>query len=194
MATNYYAQITPTLERKRELVDLILVGKNYGDIVKEINKTFGFYGVDIGGEPKANGGVIHLGRLEKPGSRFLWNPNIFFFNTLKSKQDGSFEVQYTEVTPYMTYRLDKLGISTFINRPDLTVYTEYGEWQDKDEFLKMAFEFDDFDEEEFKKNYVNRFPDKIYSAEMKKLGYNVKEDTSIFYNDGLMFYTNTNFS
>lgn len=194
MATNYYAQITPTIERKRELVDLILVGKNYGDIVKEINKTFGLYGVDIGGEPKANGGVIHLGRLEKRGARFLWNPNVYFFNTLKSKWDGAFEVQYTEITPYMTYRLDKLGISTFINRPDLTVFTEYGEWQDKDEFLKMAFEFDDFDEEEFKKNYVDRFPDKMYRAEMKKLGYNVKEDTSIFYNDGLMFYSNTNFS
>ena len=55
MATNYYAFITPTLERKRELVDLILVEKNYEKIVQEVVKTFGFYGVDIGGEPKAPG-------------------------------------------------------------------------------------------------------------------------------------------
>ena len=193
MATNYYAFITPTLERKRELVDLILVEKNYEKIVQEVVKTFGFYGVDIGGEPKATGGVIHLGRREKPGARFLWNPNIYFFNALKSKFDGAFEVHYTEVTPYMTYRLDKLGISTFINRPDLTVYNEYGEWQDKDEFLKMAFEFDDFDEEEAEKLYKANFADKIFIEEMRKLGYAIKDDSSLFYNDGLMFLASQNF-
>lgn len=194
MATNYYAQITPTLERKRELVDLILVEKNYNKIVSEVMKTFGLYGVDIGGEPKATGGIIHLGKNDRANGRFLWNPNIYFFNALISTWDGALEVQHTEIESYMTYRLDKDGIRTFINRPDLTVITEYGEWVDKDEFLKIAFEFDDWDEEEVEKQYDLQYPDETYRKALKKLGFKLKDNSSIFYNDGLMFLASTNFA
>lgn len=194
MPTNYYAQITPTIERKRELVDLILVEKNYNRIISEIMKTFGLYDVDISGEPKANGGVVHLGRMDKPKGRFLWNPNVHIFNELKSKYDGAIEVQYTEIVSHMLYKLNKVGIETFIRRPDINLFTEYGEWVDKDEFLKMAFEFDDWDEEETKRNFELQYPDEELKKELKKLGYNIKKNSSIFYNDGLMFLATQNFS
>lgn len=194
MATNYYAQITPTLERKRELVDLILVEKNYNRIISEIMRTFGLYYVDISGEPKADGGVVHLGRMDKPKGRFLWNPNVYIFNALKSRYDGAFEVQYTEIVSHMLYKLDKASIETFIRRPDINLFTEYGEWVDKDEFLKMAFEFDDWDEEETERNFELQYPEEELKKELKKLGYNIRENSSIFYNDGLMFLASQNFS
>lgn len=194
MATNYYAQRIPTIERKRELVDLILVEKNYNRIVSEVMKTFGLYGVDVSGEPKANGGIIHLGRMDKPNGRFLWNPNVHIFNELKSRYEGAIEVQYTEIVSHMLYSLNKIGIETFIRRPDLNVYTEYGEWVDKDDFLKMAFEFDDWDEEETKLYHELQYPDEELKKELKRLGYNVKKDSSIFYNDGLMFLATQDFA
>ena len=194
MATNYYAQRMPTIERKRELVDLILIEKNYNRIISEVMKTFGLYGVDVSGEPKANGGIIHLGRMDKPNGRFLWNPNVYIFNELKSRYEGAVEVQYTEIVSHMLYSLNKTGIETFIKRPDLNVYTEYGEWVDKDEFLKMAFEFDDWDEEETKLYNELQYPDEELKKELKRLGYNVKKDSSIFYNDGLMFLATQDFA
>lgn len=193
MATNYYAQITPTIERKRELVDLILVEKNYNRIISEIMKTFGLYDVDISGEPKATGGIIHLGRMDKPNGRFLWNPNVYIFNELKSKYEGAVEVQYTEIVSHMLYSLNKTDIEIFIRRPDLNIYTEYGEWVDKDEFLKMAFEFDDWDEEETECNYKLPYPEEELKEALKKFGYNIKKDSSIFYSDGLMFLASQNF-
>lgn len=191
---NYYAQIAPTLERRAELVNMILTSHRYGEIVKEINKTFGLYGVDISGKPKANGGIIHLGKTTIPNGRFLWNPNIFFFNELTTSQFDNVSVENTKVKPYMTYRLTREGITTFINRPDLTVFTEYGEWVDKDDFLKMSLEYDDFDTEEMEKEYKLEYPDENYMKELKKLGFNTKKNSSIFYSDGLMFLACTDFS
>ena len=181
---NFYAQITPTIERKAELVNMILTSQKYGKIIEEVNKTFGFYGVDISGLPKATGGMMHLGKTLVPNGRFLWNPNIFFFQTLISSCLDYTMVEHTEVTAYQTYQLTRDGISTFIKRPDLTIFTEYGEWWDKNDFLKMAFEYDDFDDEELDLGHVQI--DENYTKELKRLGFSVRNGSPIFYNDGLM--------
>lgn len=193
MSTNYYARKIPSDIRKLELSKLILTEKNYGKIINEVLKTFGNYNPNVETNT-VEGGVIHLGLSTGNGERFIWCPNVYVFENMHV--DENQKAIFDELGVYMTYQLDKDGVKKFIQRSDIEVYNEYGEYVDKDDFIKMACEFDDgdIDEENLNDKLPNFFnEDSPLRTELRKRGFNIKKGISTFYNDGLLFETTNDF-
>ena len=99
-------------------------------------------------------------------------------------------------SPYNKYlkSLTREGINEFVYRDDVVIYDEYDEVQDKEEFLKMAYDWgkeNGWDSETYRKEHPdeNHYPLTIYQRDLCKfLGYEVKFNNSYqadFYSDGL---------
>lgn len=200
MGTNYYARVIPTKKRKQELCDLINKSSDFEDIINEINKTYGNFEYYV----KPSGGVIHLGK-RSAGWKFLWNPNIWIEHT--GHMEGGKYIPDPPIT-YEIYPLTKEGIKNFIDREDIEIYDEYGEFQDKEEFFDMAINWTTWREreawdsksyEEYELLQNSNYRPYICSGEyidiLKSKGYKMISDTnSDFYSDGLRFSTNNQFS
>lgn len=189
MGTNYYARVIPTKKRKLELFSLINTDK-WNEILEETHKIFdNFHPYNIN-DPIT--GVIHLGK-RSAGWKFLWNPNIYLI------RNG-----YT----YYVYSLNKESIWNFINRPDIEIYDEYGEKQDKKEFFDMAINWitwkgkEAWDSKSYAEYERSKNPNyKDYSSRGEYIdlllneGFKMaSESNHDFYSDGLRFATTTEFS
>ena len=196
MSTNYYAHVLPSKERKEELKKLI-DADDFLNINKEIKKTYGNYQLDYDSY-KPQGGIIHLGS-RRGGWKFLWNPNIILMRDGHSEyytdEDGRKRSKYIEdpdIADYL-YPLTKKGIKDFIDREDITIVDEYWETIDKEDFWKMALEWekDGWDAAAYEKDYPNNrnyYGENEYTRLLEREGFKFTSSSCHdFYSDGLRF-------
>lgn len=191
MGTNFYARIIPKEEEKQELLDLIINNK-FDEIEDKASELYGSRN-----EYTRLGNVIHLGK-RSGGWKFLWNSNVIQYC------DGYVDPEtkeYVAVYKFDTiYPLTHQGITDFVMREDVIVYDEYGETQDKQEFLEMAFNWgqpDGLTSKEYQENpkYDSGRYWGLDEREAKKWrDFGVKVEYYDFESDGLRFSTSINFS
>lgn len=187
MGTNYYARIIPREEDKQELIKAIQ-DDNFDDVTKLATELYG-----TRNEYSYKGNEIHLGK-SSCGWKFLWNSNIHKFPNGYLDDDKNYILEYDY--DYI-YPLTKEGITNFIMREDVYVIDEYGEIQDKTEFLNYSFNKEGIDNKEYYTNPEYSRGDSYYrdSKEVldkfKDLGFNPKYGE--FYSDGLRFSTSIEF-
>lgn len=205
MSTNYYARLKPSQFDKDCLKKLIDDDK-YEALSLLYSKVYGSLEYDYADE-MFNGGYLHLGK-RSGGWKFLWNPNIFIKRNGHTEEikhkDGTIEKSW-RVDPselIYFYPLTKEGIKAFIDRPDVEIYDEYGEEQNKEEFWDMAlnwgYEKDDIGYDAG--TYEKAYPKHYYKCDnelirlLEREGYKFSSSTkSDFYNDNLRFSTSTEF-
>ena len=201
MGTNYYARVIPSEDQKQALKDAI-DKNNFNEIEKMVGAMY--RGVHEDYDMHAYvGGEIHLGKLSS-GWKFLWNPNLYeirqghWDDTTRSWVQDKSKCQ-------KFYDLTKAGLKAFIDREDIEIYDEYGRKHDKEEFWKMALEWnqpdgwdgDTYEEEERKRG--NMRPcywsyESEYITFLESQGYKMNKYYTDFYSDGLRFSTGTDFS
>lgn len=186
MGTNFYARIIPKEEDKQTLKEAIDTN-DYSTIesmVKEMYSSLDEY--------THKGGEIHLGK-SSCGWKFLWNSNVHEYCDGYFDENNHFVPVYKQWYPY---ELTKEGIERFVMRPDVEIYDEYGEIQNKKEFLNFAFTKEGIDCKEY---YTNpkyqagcwyRDPEES-NRKFKSLGFNPRYGE--FYSDGLRFSTSIDF-
>lgn len=199
MATNYYARIIPTKEKKEELKSLI-----DNDKFDEAEELFS----ELYGKPSFDGekltyGIVHLGK-RSVGWKFLWNSNLFEKrNGHRDNDSGEWITEPSEqVTVYGA--LDKKHIKSFINREDVIIINEYKKPIDKEEFWNMAINWckdDGLDMDDY-----NRMEDKSFHYDMPSQAsfiqslisqgcdYKLSRCGNEFYSDGLRFCSTNEFS
>jgi hypothetical protein len=196
MGTNYYARIIPKEEDIKKLHELINLNdfKAIREKTYELYERFEPYSADA--EPT---GYIHLGK-RSGGWKFLWNPNLY---TIRNGHYSEIEPNHfiyviDPDTAYYLYPLTKEGIKSFIDREDIEIFNEYNEKEDKEEFFKMALNWDK--ESWDSDSYHLAFPDeKVWNCKneytdfLESLGYKLSKDKSDFYSDDLRFATSTDF-
>ena len=210
MGTNYYARVIPTHKRKEELKEAI--DANDFPIITEMTSILynSFHPYDMDDTIQ---GVIHLGK-RSGGWKFLWNPNIYRIRNghseLTDNPDGSRSSRWIPEpdTSYYVYPLTKEGIKSFIDRPDIEIYDEYGEKQDKEEFFKMAINWttwkdpktgkvsEAWDAESYHRDHPTERQwscKNEYTDFLESLGHHLSQYKSDFYSDGLRFATSTDF-
>lgn len=185
MGTNYYARIIPKEKDKQELKkaidnnDYYTITKLYNELYNELN------------EYNHKGGEIHLGKASY-GWKFLWNSNIHSYCDVYYDEDNKFIPVYKHWKPY---ELTKESIREFIMREDVEVYDEYGELENKEDFLKYAFNKEGLDSYTYHLEYPNEIVWRDSEEALKpfkELGYS--PEYGEFYSDGLRFSTSINFS
>lgn len=196
MGTNYYASIMPPSDKIDALCDALKHQRGPHDIQRQVNSLFGNFNVEDG-EPSGN--IVHLGK-RSAGWKFLWNPNIYLIKHSHCiyDDDGKFlSVRRDPNQAWYLYPLTKQGIIDFVMRKDIQIFNEYDEHQDKDEFLKMAFEWDGWDS----KTYLKEHPEDAWTCRgeyidlLKAEGFEFTDSTNAdFYSDGLRFSSSNNFS
>ena len=139
----------------------------------------------IGGEPR-NEEWIHLGK-KSAGWRFCWNPNTKV-RVLKGK-----------TIVIQIYPLSQQGIQKILMDPLIDIEDEYGEIQDKSEFLDMAFSKKGISGDTYRLAHPEASTfDYIFQGRQdpwKLLGYSFMDGGSYdFENDGLIFSVDNNFS
>ena len=175
-----------------------------------MTQTYARFEVDYNGKP--SGGEIHLGK-RSGGWKFLWNPNIYIIRKGHTEwienEDGSKTGKWI-VEPsehFYLYPLTKEGIKAFIDRPNIEIYDEYGEKQNKDEFFKEALEWTTWNGKEAwdsksyteweiargERPYISSGSSEYINV-LREEGFNVEWPYNDFYSDGLRFATNTDFS
>lgn len=187
MGTNYYARIIPKEEDKQKLKEAI-DNNDYSAIESMVSEMYS--SLD---EYSHKGGEIHLGKASC-GWKFLWNPNVHEYC------DGYFDENKHFIPVYKSwklYELTKQGITDFIMRDDIEIYDEYGDLEDKQEFLEYALNKDGIDNKEYYTNPKYEvgyyYPESEESLRrFKNLGFN--PNYGEFYSDGLRFSTSINFS
>lgn len=191
MGTNYYARILPGIAERSNLIRLVEKNGDFDDIVdtamnlygrvSEINE-WGIFGTRI------NGGQVHLGK-SSGGWKFLWNPNIYWHWI-----DGGDKGEIRE--PLYVYPLTREGIRRFLSRPDVLVFDEYGDGQDKEEFFGMATSDGGLDYDGYHAGHPEERMLAVktsYTDWLEQLGYRLSRNKSEFYSDGLRFSASTNF-
>ena len=185
MGTNYYARIIPREEDKQLLKEAI-DNNDYYTIEQMTKRLYG--SLD---EYTHKGGEIHLGKASC-GWKFLWNSNIHYYCDGHMK-DGHFVEVWKH---YMPYDLTKEGITKFVMREDVEIYDEYGDIEDKEEFLNYAFHKEGMDGKEYYTKNYDKTQWYHESTEALKpyvtLGF--YPEYGEFYSDGLRFSTSINFS
>lgn len=193
MGTNYYLHKKPTKEELislKETIDETANGTHFKEVLSAVHLLFD--------KPESNDidsiegwGKLHIGKRSN-GWKFDWCPNIIKMNLSYIDKNHN----YVEKHEYrLRYPLTKQGITDYIMRDDIIVINEYGEVQDKEEFLDMAF---------------NWFPDGLDSSTsgsnnywcftkeqepFKELGFTFSNDfQSDFISDGLRFSIFDDFS
>lgn len=185
MGTNYYARIIPK-EKDKETLKKAIDNNDYNTITKLYNELYGELN-----EYNHKGGEIHLGKASY-GWKFLWNSNIHKYYDDEYDINGNF----ISVCKYWKpYELTKDGIREFIMRDDVEIYDEYGDLEDKEEFINYAFNKEGLDGYK----YHLEHPDEIVWRDsedtlkpFRDLGYSPEYGN--FYSDGLRFSTSINFS
>lgn len=206
MGTNFYARIIPTKERKQELHESI-DNNNVSMVQTLVHEMYDSIYMDWGCN-EIKGGCVHLGK-RSGGWKFLWNPNIFLVrngHTEWTDHGDGFRsgcwVHEPNTAKYL-YPLTKEGIKAFIDREDVKIYDEYGEFQDKEEFFDMAINWttwqgkEAWDADTYNEEHPNerKFSCRNeYTDFLEDLGYKLSEMKMDFYSDGLRFSTSTDFS
>lgn len=209
MGTNYYGRIIPTKKRKLELCSIINTD-NWDKIIEEVHTTFDSF------KPTSMDdiitGVVHLGK-RSGGWKFLWDPNIYVIRNGHSEKEeiepGHYRYNWIEEPDsyYYIYPLSKEGIWNFIHLPNVEIYDEYGEKQDKKEFFDMAVNwttwqgkeawdgksYQKWEESQGNSPWHSNGNDSYIQA-LRKCGFNIEWPYTDFYSDGLRFSTNTDFS
>lgn len=186
MGTNYYARIIPREEDKQKLKEAI-DNNDYYTVESMVAEMYSSLN-----EHTHKGGEIHLGK-SSCGWKFLWNSNVHEYCDGYFDEDNHFIPVYKQWKPY---ELTKEGITEFVIRENVLIFDEYGELQNKEEFLEFAFNKDGIDCREY---YTNqKYKAQFYysdSDETKRkfiaLGFN--PEFGEFYSDGLRFSTSINF-
>lgn len=206
MGCNFYANIIPTKERKKELHDAI-EANDFSLINKLHKEMYDNIYIDYD-STEIEGGVVHLGKMSA-GWKFLWNPNVYIIRHghLEDINGRRTWVEDPNTGKYV-YPLTKQGLHDFIFREDVLIYDEYGELQDKEEFWKDALEWGSnregggwdaasYEAYEMKRDVNYR----LYPVTgelidfLKNEGYKFTSWTnSDFYSDGLRFASSTEFS
>jgi hypothetical protein len=207
MGTNFYARLIPTKKRKQELHEAI-DNNNVSMVQTLVHEMYDSIYIDWNSN-EIKGGCVHLGK-RSGGWKFLWNPNVFVVRNGHSEwvehSDGSKSSKWVKEpdTAKYTYPLTKEGIKAFIDREDVKIYDEYGEFQDKEEFWQMALNWTTwrdkeawdaatYEAENFGEHHYKCSSDLIDLLERE--GFEFTSDTcSDFYSDGLRFATSTEFS
>lgn len=206
MSCNFYARIKPSKEAKEALKGAIDIGF-YQAIENCYKEMYSSLEYDYADE-MFKGGYMHLGK-RSCGWKFLWNPNIFIKRNGHTEEienehgviERRWKIDASELIYF--YPLTKEGIKAFIDRPDVEIYDEYDELQDKKEFWNMAlnwgYEKDDIGYDA--RTYEEKYPEEkkyVCDSELIRLlerdGYKFSSVTkSDFYSDGLRFSTSTDF-
>ena len=200
MGTNYYLMRQPTLAEKNELCDLIHSSDNFEDIMHMTHILYGSvdYDYDSG---TYRGGRIHLGK-RSGGWKFLWNTNwhkLMKGHSVAEPTDEEGVTQYRWVDDgyeiFKFYDLNKKSLKEFIDRPEYILVDEYGEVMDKDEFFKMALEWDGYDIDTYNEAYPGSiwYPDKETYSLFENEGFVLAKAKTEFYSDGLRWATSTDF-
>lgn len=131
MSTFYYARIKPSEEDRNKLIEAIKTD-NFSLIQ---NRYFRMYCGVSGRLPDddndygvSEGGIIELG-VRRGNSPFVWYANLDHY-------------KYCDDKPKY-YELTRSGIENFIERDDVCIYDEYFEELDKNEFMEMAFSWEE---------------------------------------------------
>ena len=188
MGTNYYLRkLTTDKDREtlKNLIDLSADGSNYSEINDLVSTMYGKCDTW-----ERDNYTVHLGK-SSCGWKFLWNPNVVkrptghYDSEAKRWIDDGFE--YVK-----KYELTKKGIRDFIMDEGSIVIDEYGDIQDKEEFLEFAFNKEGVDSNTCKDepSWANSEGQKLW----KELGYKFDNAYQFdFYSDGLRFSTSIDF-
>lgn len=198
MGTNYYIKQKPLVNDVNRLVSLIedtLDNQdiNYQEIKDLVDELY-----DERTPFNLNGRVIHIGK-NSVGWKFLWNPNIIEIPNYNYTYDGK-KITVTSSTYDKVYELTKESIREFIMRPENILIDEYGDIQDKEDFLDWAFNKDGLDSESYAEKYNNEsrrseYPETERQKMWKDLGFTFNSIYQHdFYSDGLRFSTSVEFS
>lgn len=186
MGTNYYARIIPREEDKQKLKNAI-DNNDYNTIESMVAEMYSTLSED-----SHKGGEIHLGK-SSCGWKFLWNSNIHEYC------DGYYDENNHFIPVYKTwypYEHTRVGITNFVLRKDVEIYDEYGELQDKDEFLRYAINKEGIDckdyytDPKYKSTYWGCDNEESL-RKFKSLGF--YPEYGEFYSDGLRFSTSITF-
>lgn len=217
MGTNFYARINPTRTRKRKIKKAI-DEDDYDKIHHLINATYKKVFIDYDSEPlTVKGGIVHLGK-RSGGWKFLWNPNWYRLPLMHTEKIKTGENSYRYIpvddgfNVFKFYELNRESIKNFINRKNVTIYDEYGEIQNKEEFFDMAVNWGydpdkpGWDSESYEQYEINRQTDAmnyyqpyILRSEYidflgRECGFKLTKYNADFYSDGLRFATSLEFS
>lgn len=193
MGTNYYIKQKPLIQDVNLLTSLIkdtLDNQNvdYQEIKDLVSELY-----DERTPFNLNGRVIHLGK-NSAGWKFLWNPNI-----VEIPKSNYVNGKFVVVSPIYdkVYELTKESIREFVMRPGNILVDEYGDIQDKEEFLEWAFNKEGLDSESYAEKYNDepRYPETERQKMWKDLGFTFNSIYQHdFYSDGLRFSTSVEFS
>jgi hypothetical protein len=198
MGTNYYIKQKPLVNDVNRLVSLIEdtldnQDVNYQEIKDLVDELY-----DERTPFNLNGRVIHIGK-NSIGWKFLWNPNIIEIPNYNYTDNGK-KITVTSSTYDKVYELTKESIREFIMRPENILVDEYGDIQDKEEFLDWAFNKDGLDSESYAEKYKDEsrhseYPETERQKMWKDLGFTFNSIYQHdFYSDGLRFSTSVEFS
>ena len=193
MGTNYYLHKSPSQEELislKEMIDETANGLNFKAVINAVHTLFDEPdNKDI--ESVENWGKLHIGKRSN-GWKFDWCPNILKLNMSYFDNDHKYVSKYEYK---LRYPLTKQGITDYIMRDDIIVIDEYGEVQDKKEFLDMAFNWfpDGLDSSTSCSNNSWHFTKE--QEPFKELGFSFSNDfQSDFISDGLRFSIFDDFS
>lgn len=148
MGTNYYLRKKPLLEKREELKKLIDSsedGSNFREIKYMVDQMYGECD-----QYNRDNSIIHIGKSSY-GWKFLWNPNIV------EKDFGHYDTEQkkyiSDIRPFGFYDLSREGIIDFVMNDDYVLYNEYGEKQDKQEFLDWALNKEGLDSISYYEKY-----------------------------------------
>lgn len=199
MGTNFFGRIIPSKSRKEKLQTAI-ENNDFSTIHELYSQMYG--NLRYEGD-EFRGSNVHLGK-RSAGWKFLWNPNLYPITEIYKDENGMW-VSSKELTGHYFYPLTLEGIKTFVNRDDVEIYDEYGEKQDKEEFLDMAINWVTWKDEPAydSKTYYEEYPydysgyacNNRITQYLEQIGMEfISDSKSDFYSDGLRFATSTEFS
>lgn len=194
MSTNYYLRRKPTIEQVENLkkqIDETLNGTNFGTVLELVHQMY-----DSIDKYDREGGVIHLGK-RSCGWKFLWCTNVYKKNTGYWDEDRQHWIDNYEIVK--TYDLTREGLTEFIMRDEFVLVDEFGDVQDKCEFLDMAFNWDvdGWDSLSYRRDHPDGYNwnESEHQRIFAELGYMFENKSqSDFYSDGLRFSILDDFS
>jgi hypothetical protein len=199
MGTNFFGRIIPSKSRKEKLQTAI-ENNDFSSIHELFPQMYG--NLRYEGD-EFMGSNVHLGK-RSAGWKFLWNPNLYPITEIYKDENGIWKAS-KELTGHYFYPLTVEGIKTFVNRDDVEIYDEYGEKQDKEEFLDMAINWVTWKDKPAydSKTYLEEYPydysgypcNNRVTQYLEQIGMEfISDSKSDFYSDGLRFATTTEFS
>jgi len=194
MGTNYYAVIKAKNELRDKLIELIANGDtaDYDTIVNMANELYG-ESVFNYGEKCLIGAKIHLGR-KSYGWKFLWEHHLYTVDNGHVEETevepGHTIIKYVEEpkTLYSLYGdLTKDNIRSFLMRDNVDIYNEYGELQNKEEFIEWSFNTEGVDSLTCGKLREQKPLADEWREPIIMGGYQIEPGATDFYSDGLRF-------